>query len=114
MHAAPLLCPTLPSGNSLIAGEVQNIVEIARGLNVKAPATIVVGEVVTVLHGREHGLLSDASEGMFKGVDAEKIERAARKVAEQARADFGVSSVSEASPEAGPASPGVLPGRYRL
>lgn len=112
MHSAPLFVPALPSTNRLIAGEVQNIVEIARGLNVKAPATIVVGEVVTVLHGREHGLLSDASEGMFKGVDAEKIERAARKVAEQARADFGVSNFSEASAEAGTPSPSFLSGQF--
>lgn len=42
------------------------------------------GEVVRVLHGPEQGLLSDASNGMFFGVNEEKVARAARAVAEKA------------------------------
>lgn len=56
---------------------------VARGLKVKAPATIVVGEVVSVLHGPEQGLLSDAADGMFAGVDKEKVASAAKSVAEK-------------------------------
>lgn len=66
---------------------MNSIVDIARGLNVKAPATIVVGEVVSVLHGRQQGLLSDASEGMFAGVDAKKVARAAKVVANRSKAN---------------------------
>eukprot|EP00904_Undaria_pinnatifida_P010093 jgi/Undpi1/6213/HiC_scaffold_20.g08697.m1 len=66
----------------VIAGTVDTIPEVARGLKVKAPATIVVGEVVSVLHGSQQGLLSDAADGMFAGVDREKVARAAQKVAE--------------------------------
>lgn len=36
-----------------------------------------------VLHGPEQGLLSDASNGMFFGVDEGKVARAARAVAEK-------------------------------
>lgn len=61
---------------------MDTIPEVARGLKVKAPATIVVGEVVSVLHGSQQGLLSDAAAGMFAGVDREKVARAAQKVAE--------------------------------
>lgn len=60
---------------------MDTISEIARGLNVKAPATIIVGEVVTVLHGSKQGLISDASKGMFAGVEAAKVARAARTAA---------------------------------
>eukprot|EP00903_Cladosiphon_okamuranus_P008427 g8100.t1 len=68
----------------VIKGTVDTIVEVARGLKVKAPATIVVGDVVSVLHGPEQGLLSDAADGMFAGVDEEKVRSAARRVAEKA------------------------------
>lgn len=64
--------------------------EVARGLKVKAPATIVVGEVVSVLHGPEQGLLSDAADGMFAGVDEEKVRNAAKRVAERT-GDFRVN-----------------------
>ena len=67
----------------MIKGTVDTIVEVARGLKVKAPATIVVGEVVSVLHGPEQGLLSDAADGMFAGVDEEKVRNAAKRVAEK-------------------------------
>lgn len=40
------------------------------------------GEVVSILHGRQEGLISDASVGMFSGVDEEKVARAAERVAE--------------------------------
>ena len=66
----------------VIAGTVDTIAEVARGLKVKAPATIVVGEVVSVLHGPQQGLISDAAEGMFVGVDKDKVARAAKRVAE--------------------------------
>lgn len=66
----------------MIAGTVDTIPEVARGLKVKAPATIVVGEVVSVLHGPQQGLISDAAEGMFVGVDKEKVARAAKRVSE--------------------------------
>lgn len=66
----------------MIAGTVDTISEVARGLKIKAPATIVVGEVVSVLHGPQQGLISDAAEGMFVGVDKEKVARAAKRVAE--------------------------------
>lgn len=62
---------------------MDTIVEVARGLKVKAPATIVVGEVVSVLHGPQQGLLSDAADGMFVGVDKEKVASAAKRVAEK-------------------------------
>lgn len=68
----------------VIAGTVATISEVARGLKVKAPATIVVGEVVSVLHGPQQGLLSDAANGMFFGVDKERVAAAAKKVAERA------------------------------
>lgn len=90
---------------------MNTIVKIARELNVKAPATIVVGEVVTVLHGRRQGLLSDASEGMFRGVDAEKVERAAAIVAEKAQADFGVVANGNVSADTRPPSPRAIAGR---
>ncbi|CAN0164538.1 unnamed protein product [Pylaiella littoralis] len=67
----------------VIKGNVDTISEVARGLKVKAPATIVVGEVVSVLHGPEQGLLSDAADGMFAGVDEEKVASAAKRVAEK-------------------------------
>lgn len=67
----------------VIKGTVETISEVARGLKVKAPATIVVGEVVSVLHGPEQGLLSDAADGMFAGVDEEKVKNAAKRVAEK-------------------------------
>lgn len=63
-------------------GTVDTITKVARGLKVKAPATIVVGEVVSVLHGPQQGLISDAAEGMFVGVDKEKVARVAKRVAE--------------------------------
>ncbi len=56
---------------------------VARGLNVKAPATIVVGEVASVLHGPAQGLLSDSAEGLFAGVDKDKVASAAKRVAER-------------------------------
>ena len=62
---------------------MDTISEIARGLNVKAPATIVVGEVVKVLHGSKQGLISDAAKGMFFGVDAAKVARAGKTAAEK-------------------------------
>ncbi|CAM9951750.1 unnamed protein product, partial [Ectocarpus sp. 13 AM-2016] len=67
----------------VIKGTVDTISKVARGLKVKAPATIVVGEVVSVLHGPEQGLLSDAAEGMFAGVDKERVASAAERVAEK-------------------------------
>lgn len=67
----------------MIKGTVETISEVARGLKVKAPATIVVGEVVSVLHGPEQGLLSDAADGMFAGVDEQKVRNAAKRVAEK-------------------------------
>lgn len=67
----------------VIKGNVDTISKVARGLKVKAPATIVVGEVVSVLHGPEQGLLSDAAEGMFAGVDKDRVASAAERVAEK-------------------------------
>eukprot|EP00752_Nemacystus_decipiens_P010367 g9237.t1 len=85
----------------VIKGTVETISEVARGLKVKAPATIVVGEVVGVLHGPEQGLLSDAADGMFAGVDEEKVRNAAKRVAEKADAfvvpDAGVEDASGAA-----------------
>lgn len=75
--------PPLPLhfNERVILGNIDTISGIARGLNVKAPATIVVGEVVTVLHGSKQGLISDASKGMFAGVEAAKVARAAKTAA---------------------------------
>ncbi|CAM9620783.1 unnamed protein product [Ectocarpus sp. 4 AP-2014] len=72
----------------VIKGTVDTISKVARGLKVKAPATIVVGEVVSVLHGPEQGLLSDAAEGMFAGVDKERVASAAERVAEKKEGRF--------------------------
>lgn len=74
---------TLPLARRVIKGTVETISKVARGLKVKAPATIVVGEVVSVLHGPAQGLLSDAADGMFAGVDEEKVRNAAKRVAEK-------------------------------
>lgn len=67
----------------VIAGTVDTMAGVARGLKVKAPATIVVGEVVSVLHGPQEGLISDAANGMFHGVAKDMVKRAAKKVAEE-------------------------------
>lgn len=72
----------------VIKGNVETIAKVARGLKVKAPATIVVGEVVSVLHGPEQGLLSDAAEGMFAGVDKERVANAAERVEEKKKGLF--------------------------
>ena len=82
----------------VIAGTVDTIAEVARGLKVKAPATIVVGEVVSVLHGPQQGLISDAAEGMFVGVDKDKVARAAKRVAEASVKVIGEPGVDAAAP----------------
>lgn len=69
----------------LIVGAVNTIVKIGRELDVKAPATIVVGEVVSVLHGRQQGLLSDASEGRHAGANGEKGLRPTKAAGDKAK-----------------------------
>lgn len=89
----------------VIAGTVDTIAKIARGLKVKAPATIVVGEVVSVLHGPQQGLISDAAEGMFVGVDKDKVARAAKRVAEA-----GVKAIGEPATGVDAAAPAPTAG----
>ncbi|CAM9957337.1 unnamed protein product [Choristocarpus tenellus] len=45
----------------VVAGTVSTILDVATELGVKPPSTIVVGEVVRVLHGEAHGLVSDVA-----------------------------------------------------